>query len=229
MKSTPAPTRPTSRLARLAAFAVVACATLLTPSCASHKALQAYEDEVIALRDENARLKSEKLDLERQVNGYQNELAQLDRQLQDASTPAPTPDYPELTNQGIDVSMRGQDLVISIPAGITFDSGSADLKSSGQQAVRSVAARLISEFPNAQYWIEGHTDTDQPSKSKFKTNRELSIERAKSVHAFLVMSCQVPDDNCVVAGHGEYRPIADNSSASGKAKNRRVEIIVHQQ
>jgi chemotaxis protein MotB len=226
MISTPAPK--TFRFHRLAAFCAVALAAVFSPGCASHKALQAYEDEVITLRDENARLKSEKLDLERQVNTYQNEVAALDRQLQDASVPSPTPDYPELTDQGIDVSMRGRDLVISIPAGITFDSGSADLKSSGQQAVQSVARRLVSEFPNAQYWIEGHTDGDQPSKSKFKTNRELSIARASSVHRFLVESCGVADDNCIVAGHGEYRPISENTSPAGKAKNRRVEIIVHQ-
>jgi chemotaxis protein MotB len=226
MKSTPVPK--TFRFHRLAAFCAVALAAVFSPGCASHKALQAYEDEVIALRDENARLKSEKLDLERQVNTYQNEVAQLDRQLQDASVPTPAPDYPELEDQGIDVSMRGRDLVISIPAGITFDSGSADLKAGGQQAVMSVARRLVSEFPNAQYWIEGHTDTDQPSKSKFKSNRELSIARASSVHRYLVESCNVADDNCIVAGHGEYRPIAENASPAGKAKNRRVEIIVHQ-
>jgi chemotaxis protein MotB len=44
---------------------------------------------------------------------------------------------------------------------------------------------------------------------------------------FLVEECGVPDDQCVVAGHGQYEPIAANDSKSSKARNRRVEIVVH--
>ncbi|MEZ5978914.1 MAG: OmpA family protein [Planctomycetota bacterium] len=212
---------------RFATFAALALAAVFSPGCATQQALQDYQDEIITLRDENSTLKSQKLELERQVGAYQAQMSQLDRQLQEASSPQAAPNFPELTGQGIDVSMRGQDIVISIPAGITFASGSATLSSGGQDAVRSVANRLKSEFSSATYWIEGHTDTDVPTKSKFKTNRELSIERARSVHGFLVEQCGIPDAKCVVAGHGEYQPVADNTSAAGKARNRRVEIIVH--
>jgi chemotaxis protein MotB len=215
------------RRSRLLALAIVALVAPFTSGCATQQALQAYQDEVITLRDENSRLKSEKLELERQVNTYESELSSLDARLRDASAPLPTPNFSELTNAGMEVSMRGQDLVISIPAGITFASGSASLSPGGQDAVRLVATRLRNEYPSAEYWIEGHTDTDQPTKSKFASNRELSIARARSVHSFLVEQCSVSDQNCIVAGHGEYRPVADNSSAGGKARNRRVEIVVH--
>ena len=53
------------------------------------------------------------------------------------------------------------------------------------------------------------------------------MARAMEVHAFLVEQCGIPDDQCVVAGYGQYRPVASNDSADGKAKNRRVEITVH--
>lgn len=212
---------------RLLALAAVALAVPFTSGCATQQALQAYQDEVISLRDENSRLKSEKLELERQINTYEAQVNSLDSQLREASAPLPTPEFDELTNAGIGVSMRGQDVVISIPAGITFASGSYTLSAGGKDAVRLVANRLHSEFPSATYWIEGHTDTDQPTKGEIRTNRELSLRRANSVHEFLVLECGISDSACVVAGHGEYRPVADNNSASGKASNRRVEIVVH--
>jgi len=221
-------TRPAApRRRRLLALAAVALAVPFTSGCATQQALQAYQDEVISLRDENSRLKSEKLELERQINTYEAQVNSLDSQLREASAPLPTPNFDELTNAGMDVSMRGQDVVISIPAGITFASGSASLSAGGQDAVRLVSRRLKSEYPSAEYWIEGHTDTDQPSKGKYPTNRALSLARAQSVHEFMVLECGVADASCIVAGHGEYRPVVDNSSAEGKARNRRVEIVVH--
>lgn len=220
-------TRTAPRRRRWLAIAAVALAVPFTSSCATQQALQEYQDEVIALRDENSRLKSEKLELERQINTYEAQVNALDSELREASAPLPTPRFDELTNAGMDVSMRGQDVVITIPAGITFASGSASLSPGGQDAVRLVSQRLKSDYPGAEYWIEGHTDTDQPSKSKFTSNRALSIARANSVHEFMVLDCGVSDASCIVAGHGEYRPVADNSTPQGKARNRRVEIVVH--
>ena len=55
----------------------------------------------------------------------------------------------------------------------------------------------------------------------------LSVARAMAVLHYLVESCGIPDDQCVVAGHGQYSPVAENSDNAGKARNRRVEIVVH--
>ena len=117
-------------------------------------------------------------------------------------------------------------MVISIPTEITFPSGKATLSDNGMTALTAVARTLIDEYPSAQYWIEGHTDNDPIKKSKFATNRDLSLARAMAVLHYLVGETGVPDGQCVVAGWGEYRPLVPNDSKENKSTNRRVEIVV---
>lgn len=134
--------------------------------------------------------------------------------------------FPELEEMGITTNTRAGETVISVPAEVSFGSGKSTLSQQGRNALMAVASRLKSEFPaSARFHIEGHTDSDPISKSKFKSNRDLSIARAMAVLEFLVTQARVPDERFVVTGHGQYKPIAPNSKAE-KAKNRRVEIVV---
>ncbi len=192
--------------------------------CASQKALQDYQDEVRALREERTQLKKENRGLRLQVEAQENALIDANAKLQDIPDPG---QYPELGDAGMDWGMRGGNFVISIPAEITFASGKADLTSQGKEALSVAARTLLSDFSDGVYWIEGHTDTDPIRKSKWNSNRELSMFRALAVLHHLVEDTGIPDDQCVVAGHGEYLPMAANDSDAGKARNRRVEIVVH--
>ena len=134
--------------------------------------------------------------------------------------------FPELEEMGITTDMRAGETVISVPAEVSFGSGKASLSKQGRSALMAVASRLKSEFPaSARFHIEGHTDSDPISKSKFKSNRDLSIARAMAVLEYLVTEARVSDERFVVVGHGQYKPVAPNSGSS-KAKNRRVEIVV---
>jgi chemotaxis protein MotB len=134
---------------------------------------------------------------------------------------------PSLADLGIGYAYRDGVAVITIPSSITFASGKASLSSSGKAALREVAAVLARSHSGGTYSIEGHTDTDPISKSSFGTNRALSLERATAVLTHLVEECGIPDDQCVVVGHGQYRPIDSANTSAAKAKNRRVEIIVY--
>jgi len=202
---------------------------LVAGGCISPQLLKDKENEIVTLREERASLK-------KQLRTAQNELSSLEMAYAEASVrpaepvdlypPAPQDDYPELDAVGITTSQRQGDLVISVPAEVTFNSGKAELTSQGKSALRVVASTLLRDYDGYRYWIEGHTDSDPIKKAKFDSNRDLSVARALSVLHFLVEECQVPDSNCVVAGHGEYRPVAANSGSS-KALNRRVEIVVH--
>ncbi|MHC4892822.1 MAG: OmpA/MotB family protein, partial [Planctomycetota bacterium] len=182
------------------------------------------------LRARNQKLQRDNDSLNSRLQSADADLAEANMRVEEAMAP---PSYPGLDDLGVDVSVRGNALVLSIPSSITFASGSADLSDAGQRAVAAVAGVLNRDLnrdhPNAEYWIEGHTDSQQPSRSSFQSNRQLSVARAMTVLEYLVTDCNVPDDNCVVAGHGEYEPIAGNDSAEGMATNRRVEIIVQQQ
>lgn len=190
---------------------------------------------------EIAVLRGEKIELQERIDLLSHEKADLRTQLDSARsnvavTPASAPTqstfvtFPELDEAGVTYGSRGDSIVFSMPAEITFASGKATLTAKGQDALRKVAARLKSEFgAGDRFYVEGHTDTDPIQKSSFESNRALSVARAMAVLEFLVASCQVPDDRFVVVGHGQYMPVATGDSKDAKAKNRRVEIVVHKQ
>lgn len=212
----------TDRKRLLGAGLAIACA-VASSGCASHKTLKNYQDEIRALREERTQLKKENRQLQMQLEDYEIALANASAQPE----PAEQKDYSELDALGIAYGERDGNFVISVPAEITFGSGRADLTKNGKSALEAVARTLSTDYGEGTYWIEGHTDNDPIKKSKWSSNRELSVARAMAVLHYLVEQCGVPDAQCVVAGHGEYEPVAENSSKTGKAQNRRVEIVVH--
>jgi len=191
--------------------------------CASQKALQSYQDEIMSLREERTQLKKDNRGLRMQVDSYGAALAEANAKLLEEPE---VMEYPELDALGVDYGTRDGNMVISIPSEVTFDSGKAKLTANGQKALRAVAETLMADFGEGHYWIEGHTDSDPIKKSKWTSNRELSLARAMAVLGFMVDDCKIGDDTCVVAGHGQYSPIGTDSSRLSKAKNRRVEIVV---
>lgn len=220
----------TSRLALIAAL-IAGTAPLIT-SCASQSAMRAAlndrDAELRQLRDERVQLKERIQLLLREKEGM--EIALLDASFQAAEAAevqAVMPMFPELEELGIGVSQRDGHVVITLPSAITFQSGRADLSQTGRRGLAAVAVRLRNEFGGAAFYVEGHTDSDPIRKSKFASNRALSLSRAMAVLDYLVGECQILDDDCVVVGHGQYAPLAPNNGDSNKAMNRRVEIVVY--
>lgn len=203
----------------------------LAAGCASQQTIDEYEAEILQLREQRTQLGKENRELRNQVQGYELALNEANARIVEASYVPDGADlgadHSDLTDLGLGVEERGGNLVITLPSAITFASGRADLTAQGKEALQAVALTLDSDYPGGMFWIEGHTDNDPIKKSKFKTNRELSLARATAVLHYLVQECGIDDANCVVAGHGEYRPVADNSTPAGKARNRRVEVVVH--
>jgi len=202
----------------------------LGASCASTQyraALDERESENRTLRAERSSLKGEMRDLRYQKDSLETALAEANARLLEEPQKQAGQEFPELDQLGIGYGTRDGRMVISIPTEITFGSGKAELSSSGSSALTAVAKALQQEYPEAEYWIEGHTDSDPIVKSKFATNRDLSLARAMAVLHYLVEDTGIPDGQCVVAGWGEYRPVASNDTHANKAKNRRVEIVVN--
>lgn len=196
-----------------------------------NRAMEEKDGEIRALREEKARLKGE-------LQQYMGQLDEMAVQLQNASASvqtAPEPanepgleDQPGLAERGIGYERRNGMIVITIPSSVSFASGSAELSSEGRTALKEVARVLEQSHGSGTYHIEGHTDIDPIRKSKFANNRELSIARAMAVLTFLVEDCRISDEKCVVVGAGQYQPLDASSSDSAKARNRRVEIVVHE-
>jgi chemotaxis protein MotB len=196
-------------------------------SCASPKQLKQYQDELRVLREERTQLKKENRELRAQNEAYQVSLAEASIKPGAPTSVADNPQLDALGELGIDYTTRGGNLVISIPSEVTFAPGKAEVTKKGQEALHAVARVLLDQHSGGRFWIEGHTDTDPIKKSNWESNRELSVERAMAVLHFLVEDCELPDGQCVVAGHGQYQPLTANDDNAGKARNRRVEIVVH--
>jgi len=119
-------------------------------------------------------------------------------------------------------------LSVNLVEKILFDSGKADLKSSGLEVLRKVGAQL-KRIEDKRIQIEGHTDNvpiGGKLKERYPTNWELSASRALAVVHFLQSEVGIDPQKLSGAGYGEYQPTASNETAEGKAANRRIEIVL---
>lgn len=114
-------------------------------------------------------------------------------------------------------------VTISLAGSAAFDSGKADIKAEFVPLLDAVAAK-IATIAN-QISVEGFTDSDPISTPQFPSNWELSQERANQVRRYL-QSKGVERDRFFMVGNGDARPAYSNATAEGKAKNRRVDIVI---
>lgn len=135
----------------------------------------------------------------------------------------------QAVRSGIDtaITFRREDrgLVVSIVSDdVLFAPGAADLRMDGSTALDALAVALVS-LPN-RVSIEGHTDDVPISSGRFPSNWELSTARASVVLRYLVDRHQMDPARLVAGGYAEQRPLGTNSTADGRARNRRVDIAV---
>lgn len=134
----------------------------------------------------------------------------------------------KLHNQGMDqsvstmIDMRG--LVIRLNNAIFFDSGSAEIKKQSEDTLVDVAG-LLNTIDN-YIRVEGHTDNVPIRRSNYPSNWELSTARAVNVVKLFIDKCNFSPDKLIAVGYGEFKPVADNATAEGRAKNRRIDVIV---
>lgn len=123
------------------------------------------------------------------------------------------------------VTVREMDdwLELEIKTNILFNSGSARLRGEAVDVLGEVAT-LLKQFPNPVQ-VEGFTDDVPINTPAYPSNWELSAARAASV-VHLFMKYDVRPDRMMAIGYGEYRPIADNETEEGRARNRRVVIVI---
>jgi outer membrane protein OmpA-like peptidoglycan-associated protein len=126
----------------------------------------------------------------------------------------------ELADTGVEVYREGDNLRLYMPGSITFNTGKSNLDSSFYPILKDVAL-VINKYEKTTLMVEGHTD----SVGADDLNQRLSESRANSVKNFLVQT-GVDTRRISTVGMGEYSPIADNDTASGKQKNRRVELKI---
>ena len=110
--------------------------------------------------------------------------------------------------------------LVSEVGGVQFATGTANLNTSAREGLARFAG-IVASYPGLQFNVEGHTD----STGSLATNNDLSLRRAGAVREYLIAQGIAPE-RIDVAGLGPSRPVADNSTDAGRARNRRVEIIL---
>ncbi|MBI6873162.1 flagellar motor protein MotB [Clostridium aciditolerans] len=134
--------------------------------------------------------------------------------------------YLEKNGMKADVSTQVDErgLVVSLNDTLFFDTGRAEVKPESQKKLIEIG-KILNQLNNYMR-VEGHTDNVPIKNDQFSSNWQLSCARASNVTELLINSANIPPQKLSAVGYGEYRPIADNSTEDGKAKNRRVNIII---
>lgn len=119
-----------------------------------------------------------------------------------------------------EVFVSGDNVTIRL-YGLTFASGRSEIKTEYFSLLKKVLDG-IRQFKNCQVVVEGNTD----SQGSAKRNQELSEQRAKSVREYIIANMSFPGDKIKAVGYGESKPIANNDTGAGRAKNRRIDVVI---
>ena len=126
----------------------------------------------------------------------------------------------------IDIDITSQYVQLTLQGSLLFDSGSTVLKEESLPVLDKIGV-MLERYSEGTIEIEGHTDNVPMSGAKYSNNDELSGGRSLSVFNYLIDHTNLDPSMVKHSGRGEYMPIADNSTAEGRAMNRRVEIRIY--
>jgi chemotaxis protein MotB len=129
--------------------------------------------------------------------------------------------------KGLTVNQRDGKVYVSMENKLLFESGSWAVGSEGKKAVVAVGT-VLAQNPDIAVLIEGHTDNDKfaGAVGQIENNWDLSTKRATAIVNILSDNKAVKKENLTAAGRGEFAPLMSNDTPEGKAKNRRIEIIL---
>jgi chemotaxis protein MotB len=133
-----------------------------------------------------------------------------------------------MQSRDVTISELQGKLTVNILDRLLFDSGEAELKPEGEHVLSEIAGVLL-QHTNRQVYVIGHTDNvpvRASAFSRYPSNWELSTARATSAVRYLAEKAGVDPARLAAVGYGEYHPVADNSTAEGRAKNRRIAIVI---
>lgn len=157
-------------------------------------------------------------ELEGLISRQQESMRNLKEKLSDALL--------NFEDKGLTVEARDGKVYVSMENKLLFRSGSWEVGSDGRMAIAQLGT-VLAENPDIGVLIEGHTD-DVPyaGKGALEGNWDLSAKRATAIVKLLEQNSEILSQNLTAAGRGEFIPIAPNSTAEGRAANRRIEVVL---
>ena len=203
-------------------------AAIAANSQKNRELLAQLEAKEQALAAENARLEK----LKRELEDRSNRVAELESviaakdaamsALKDAISRALT----DFEGKGLTVEQRDGKVYVSMENKLLFESGSWAVGSEGRRAVMQLGS-VLGDNPDIAVLIEGHTDNvPYQGSGQLKGNWDLSTKRATAIVNILRENNNINPENLTAAGRGEHAPIATNDTPEGRAKNRRIEVIL---
>ncbi len=190
--------------------------------------LAQLEAKELALAEENSRLQKMQRELQQRsdrVAELENLIASKDaamRNLKDAISRALT----DFEGKGLTIEQRDGKVYVSMENKLLFGSGSWAVGESGRKAVQQLGT-VLAQNPDISVLIEGHTDNvPYAGSGQVRGNWDLSTKRATAIVNILRENTDIDPGNLTAAGRGEHAPVASNDNPEGRAKNRRIEVIL---
>lgn len=190
--------------------------------------LAELDEKEKALAAEKARLEKLEKDLaarSKRVDELESVIAAKDAKM-NALKNAISKALVNFEGKGLTVEQRDGKVYVSMENKLLFSSGSWAVGAEGKKAVQQLAS-VLAQNPDIAVLIEGHTDNvPYTGSGQLNDNWDLSTKRATAIVQLLQENSGIDPQNLTAAGRGEYAPIGGNDSADGRAKNRRIEVIL---
>lgn len=191
---------------------------------AAHKAAEQTAIQAAAAKAELEAAKADSAELTEKLAEAEKEMATASKTKNTLEEEMRT----ALQSKDITISQLQGKLTVNILDHVLFDSGEGALKTEGQEVLRRLAAVLAAHTNRALHVI-GHTDNvpiRASARSRFASNWELSTARATAAVRFLHEQAGVNPKQLGALGYGEFHPVADNATPEGRAKNRRIAVVI---
>jgi chemotaxis protein MotB len=219
----------------VAVLMAVAAAVLLglwnSANARHQKEVETMQQAAVALKADLASAKTQIQTNQDLIASLTNQVAGLQKEKEQVSKSSRSLEdemRSQLESKDVTISKLQGRLTVNIVDRVMFDSGEAVLKPDGEVVMRKIA-QILQEHPQLSINVVGHTDNvpiRQTAQSRFASNWELSTARALAAVHFLTERAGVDPRHVGAVGYGEFRPVADNATAEGRAKNRRIAITI---
>lgn len=193
-----------------------------------YKSLEKNSDSAIKAEIERLnKLKDDLKDKSSRVSELEDKLAAQDKNLRKLKESLSKALF-EFEGKGLTVEQKNGKVYVSMENKLLFPSGSWSVSNEGKNAVQQLAS-VLAKNDDISILIEGHTDNDKVVGNLgngVTNNWDLSTKRATAIVNILEQTSGIDKKNLTAAGRSEFAPLASNNSSEGKAKNRRIEVIL---
>ena len=184
------------------------------------------KEEALALENERLmRLEADMQERSERITELEALIAAKDQAMNDLKN-AISKALTDFEGKGLTIEQRDGKVYVSMENKLLFKSGSWTINSQGRNAIAQLG-NVLTENPDIAVLIEGHTDNVPFSnRGQISNNWDLSTKRATAIISILAENKAISLENLTAAGRSEYSPVDSNDTSEGKAKNRRIEVIL---